>query len=96
MTPRTEIFVQIDAERAYQQQRWGDTTDDTKNTPWMWVAYIARYATSWMVGSFPPIKRAETDSFRKFMLKVATIAVAAIESIDRQRATNGKTFYEEN
>ena len=35
-----------------------------------------------------------TDDFRQRMIQVAALAVAAVESIDRQREENGKTFYE--
>lgn len=37
--------------------------------------------------------RTDIDAFRKAMVKTAAVALAAIESIDRQRASNGKTFY---
>jgi hypothetical protein len=59
----------------------------------MWAAYIAQYATRWMAGTFS-ITRSITDAFRTSMIKTAAIAVAAVESIDRQREANGSTFYE--
>ena len=90
-----ELIEELKAERGYQQERWGNEADDTLNTPWMWAAYIGQYATRWMVGSFLPLKTNVTDEFRKCMLKVATLAIAAVESIDRQREIDGKTFYEE-
>lgn len=90
------IYDEIAAERAYQEGLWGNEADDALNTPWMWAAYIGAYATKWMVGSFLPLKRSVTDEFRKCMVKVAALAVAAIQSIDRQRAENGSTFYEES
>ena len=89
------IYEEIKSERDYQTQKWGNEVDDTKNTPWMWAAYIGQYATKWMVGSFLPLKSSVTDEFRTCMVKVATLAIATIESIDRQREENGKTFYEE-
>jgi len=92
---RSKIFAEVEKERAYQQARWGDTVDDTLNTPWMWAAYIGLYSTKWMAGTFAPLKRDVTDSFRTCMVKVACLAVAAIESVDRQRAKNDQTFYEE-
>ena len=87
------IIDEILAERKYQQERWGNEADDTLSTPWMWVSYITQYATRWMAGTFD-IPTPVADSFRTHMVKVAAIAVAAIESIDRQRAANGKAFYE--
>jgi hypothetical protein len=88
------VYDEIKAERDYQDGRWGHTTDDTLNTPWMWVAYIAKYATLWMVGTFLPLKPAVVSDFRVKMIKTAATAVAAIESLDRQRAESGKAFYE--
>lgn len=88
------IYDEIRNERTYQQDRWGNETDDTLNTPWMWAAYIAQYATRWMAGTFLPLSGDVTDNFRKAMVKVATIAIAAVESLDRQRAEKGKAFYE--
>lgn len=89
------IYEEVEKERDYQQQRWGDTVDDTHNTPWMWCAYIAGYATKWMVGTFLPLDRSVTNAFRKCMVNTATVCIAAIESVDRQREEAGKTFYEQ-
>ena len=89
------VYEEIQEEREYQNQKWGTEVDDSKNTPWMWAAYIGQYATRWMVGSFLPLKRDVTNEFRTCMIKVASIAIAAVESIDRQREKNKNTFYEE-
>lgn len=91
---RQQIYDLIEQERSYQDRKWGHETDDTKNTPWMWVAYLARYATNWMHGQFD-ISKNDADDFRKNMIKVAAIAIAAVESLDRQRATSGHAFYEQ-
>lgn len=91
---RRRIFAEIEKERLYQQKRWGNEADDSINTPWMWAAYIASYATQWMVGKFK-LSRSDVDGFRAKMVKTAAIAVAAIESVDRQREDRGATFYEE-
>lgn len=88
------IYDEIKAEHEYQDGKWGHETDDTLNTPWMWAAYISAYATKWMAGTFLPLGNVTTDAFRKGMIKVASLAVAAIESIDRQRSQNGKAFFE--
>lgn len=92
---RVGIFAEIEAERAYQDGKWGTEVDDTRNTPWMWAAYIAQYATRWMKGKFMPLKRDDTMAFRESMIKTAAIAVAAVESIDRQLEGGSQTtFYE--
>jgi hypothetical protein len=92
----TDVYAEIRAEREYQQGRWGNDTDDVKNTPWMFAAYIAQYATRWMAGTFAPLGPETTDAFRKSMVKVAAIAIAAVESLDRQRAAKGAAFYEQD
>ncbi len=88
------IYDEIETERKYQRKRWGNDADDTSNTPFHFASYIAHYATRWMAGEWVPLRRGTTDAFRQAMVKVAAIAVAAIESVDRQREDNGKTFYE--
>lgn len=89
------VYDEIQAERAYQDKKWGwRDLDDTRNTPWMWVAYIALHSSRWMCGTFTPLGFSTVQDFRTAMVKTAAIAVAAIESIDRQRASDGKTFYE--
>ena len=95
-TDYDSIYKEIVAERTYQKEKWGNEVDDTLNTPWMWAAYISQYATKWMAGTFLPLKPDVTDTFRKAMVKVATLAIAAIESVDRQRANNERTFYEQD
>lgn len=90
------ILQEIKTEREYQDTKWGHDTDDEQNTPWMWASYIGQYATKWMRGTFAPLGRDVTDTFRECMVKVAALAVAAIESIDRQREEQGKAFFEDD
>lgn len=90
----TDILIETAHERGYQINKWGNETDDTKNTPWMWVSYIASYATGWMRGEFS-ITKSCADRFRTAMIKTAATAIAAVESLDRQRLKNGGAFYEE-
>ena len=72
MINRTQIFGNIETERAYQEQRWG-TEFDSKNTPNDWVAYISKYLGQTVTMPF------DEATFRKQMLKVAALAVAALE-----------------
>jgi energy-coupling factor transporter ATP-binding protein EcfA2 len=90
---RGHIFTEVNAERRYQTDKWGIAADDTQNTPWMWVSYITQYATKWMTGLFH-VPTSSADLFRTAMIKTATTAIAAVESLDRQRARNGRAFYE--
>jgi hypothetical protein len=91
---RETILFEINNERVYQQKRWGDNADDTQNAPNDFVSYIAHHSTRWFNGGFAPYSSATVAEFRRQMIKVAALAVAAIESIDRQQEKVGKTFYE--
>lgn len=81
---RAGIFAEIEAERAYQQERWGNEFDDT-HTPSDWWTFVSLYFAK----SLPHWKNkyeGEVDyrHLRKGLVKVATIVVAWIESIDRK------------
>lgn len=89
------VYDEIKAERDYQDGRWGHRADDELNRPNDWSSYIAHHSTRWFSGGFPPYSASTVDSFRKQMIKVAALAVAAVESIDRQRAENGRPFYQQ-
>lgn len=58
------------------------------------MAVISKVSSDWMVGQVSPFPSDTVDSFRKAMIQTAAVAQAAVESIDRQRATNGSTFFE--
>lgn len=88
------IYDEIKSERKYQTHKWGNETDDTMNEPNDFVSYIGAYMSKWFPGGFVPYTTETVDEFRKSMIKVASIAVAAVESIDRQREEGGHTFYE--
>lgn len=69
---REHIFVDINGEREYQIAKWGNEFD-AKNTPNDWVAYISKYLGQTVTMPF------NEDVFRTQMLKVAALAVAALE-----------------
>lgn len=94
MISKFDILGNIKAEREYQQERWGNEADDSVNEPNDFVAYINHYSTRWFPGGFVPYTPETVDKFRESMIKVAAIAVAAVESIDRQREEAGHCFYE--
>lgn len=74
------VLNEVEKEREYQNQKWGTAFDD-KNTPYNWSAYIGQYLTRHLIGDPAAVK--ESD-FRADLVKVAALAVAAIESIDRR------------
>ena len=75
MESRKKIFGEINEERDYQDTRWG-TEFDNKNTINDWMTYISMYG-----GYATEINRTKVDQ-RKYMLKVASLAVAALERFD--------------
>ena len=90
------IYDEIKAERDYQVERWGMKADTTLNEPNDFAAYIANYATRWQDGTFAPYCSETLDAYRECMVKVATLAVAAVEALDEQRADGGKAFFEKS
>lgn len=70
------IFDEIRKEREYQDSKWGTEFDD-KNTINDWCAYIIIY-----LGKAVTMNITKEDQ-RKFLVKVASIAVAAIETFDK-------------
>lgn len=91
---RQDILKEINAEREYQVNKWGNDADDTKNSPNDFVAYISHHASRWFNGGFAPYDAATVAAFRKQMIKTAALAVAAIESLDRQTRDVGAPFYQ--
>jgi len=71
-----KIFEEIKNEREYQDEKWGTEFDD-KNTLNDWVSYIVTYA-----GRATEYDRTAEEQ-RKYMIKVAALAVAALETFDR-------------
>lgn len=94
MADRELIYAAIDAERDHQVRKWGTDADDKVNFPNDWVAYINHHATRWFKGGFAPYDPDTINDFRTQMVKVAALAVAAVESIDRQQAEHGRTIYQ--
>jgi hypothetical protein len=78
-----KILNEIVDERQYQITKWGTNSDDRINLPMDWVGYIARESTKWFTGGFRPYDRTSLVKFRQSMVKVAAVAVAAIEATDK-------------
>lgn len=79
---RLEIYSEIDGERAYQEEKWGNTFDDT-HTPADWWTFVTLYYARYLVGWKNPGTDVPKD-FRKGLVKMATIIVAWIEALDRK------------
>jgi hypothetical protein len=76
--------VQDYFERQYQLSVWGNEFDDT-NSQNDWVSYITKYAgrgTADVQKTLYP----DPQGFRSAMIKVATLAIAALEALDRHNS----------
>lgn len=82
MKSRIEIFADIHDEREYQVAKWGDKFDD-QNTINDWVTYLSMYAAQGATINLVSTMDEATERFRQSMVKVAAIAVAALETIER-------------
>jgi hypothetical protein len=71
---RSKVYQFIDAERASQDAKWGTT--DHKNTPNDWLAYLAANVGKAYTIPFNKF------TFRKYVVKVAALAVAILERED--------------
>lgn len=75
--PTTErIFRDVQGERARQDAKWGGPQHDDEHDPSEWVDFIVEHARG-------PV-RVGPYTFRKQMVRVAALAIAAIESHDRK------------
>ncbi|HVX01258.1 MAG TPA: hypothetical protein VHA52_12610 [Candidatus Babeliaceae bacterium] len=80
---RQAILNQIDTEREKQEKMWGNDNDDTHSEE-MWDAIVVHELGQ------SCFHDDDSATFRKQMIKVAAVAVAAIESLDRSRSGFGK------
>lgn len=70
------VYDEIREERTYQDEKWGTEFDD-KNTLNDWCTYIVMYLGKAAYMGSPK------EAQRSFFLKVAALAVAALEAFDR-------------
>lgn len=75
---RQGVLNRIEAERAYQVERWGNL-DEEYNMPNDMVAYMAHYSTKWFNGEIAPYSMETMVRFHESMIKTAAIATAAAE-----------------
>jgi hypothetical protein len=77
---RRDIMEDIHEERIRQDHRWGGAKHDDKHTVGEWRAYRERYEGK----TYHYHKMNDYLSERESLLKIAALAVAQIESLDRQ------------
>lgn len=88
------IVQEVVQERVRQAEKYGHGHDDSLNKPSDWMAIMQHYGARWLDVTKYPLSRITVDKFRKAMIETAAIAIAAVQSIDRQRARHKRTFYE--
>jgi hypothetical protein len=71
------IYEQIANERIEQDKKWGGSSHDDCHQNWEWIAYITKHAGKAVMWPW------NGPTFRCQMVRVAALAVAAIEWYDR-------------
>jgi hypothetical protein len=74
---REKIFEEIDVERRAQDEKWGGADHDDRHGSYDWIAFIARHTGLAVCRPWDPAV------FRRQMVRVAALAVAAVEWVDR-------------
>lgn len=81
----SQILDEIRQERAAQDALWGGPAHDDEHSPEEWLSFIQDYHDR----AHRQVKRArlsgEDEGFRDTLVKIAALAVAACECIDRKK-----------
>jgi hypothetical protein len=81
-----KILEEIREERNHQDKKWGGPAHDDQHNAYAWVAFITTYLGQ-AISDFVNENHLGLVQLRKFrynMVKVAALAVAAIEVVDRK------------
>lgn len=85
---KTSVYTEIFDERVRQDSKWGGPDHDDQHSVSDFVTFIIQHA-----------KRAESENSRRQLVRVAALAVAAIESMDRKSLRvdeHGAVWIDEN
>ena len=74
----TKIIGDIARERDRQDLQWGGAAHDDEHIPYDWQGFIEKQCRRLCSGAIP------ANDYREHLVKIAAIAVAAIESYDRK------------
>lgn len=74
-----KIIGDIDKERTKQDDKWGGPSHDNMHNSHDWVAFITKHLGKAVMWPW------DGEKFRKQMVRVAALAVAAIAWYDRRR-----------
>ena len=72
-----DALQQVVNERAAQDEEWGGPGHDNEHSRFDWVKYIREHAGR-------SVRGLAKDDFRKQMIRVAALAVAAVQAYDRK------------
>ena len=86
MVPIEEIFKEIMGERERQDHQWGGPPHDDRHSPCDWAAYIDKQLSA---AENEWLEKRNLGLFSERMRKIAALAVAAIQSIDRKSDRQG-------
>lgn len=70
------VLQEVVSERAAQDEEWGGPSHDDTHTQFHWTKFIREHADRSVRGQ-------ARDDFRQQMIRVAALAVAAVQSFDR-------------
>lgn len=78
---RQEVYSLIDGERHYQDQRWNESTTDTKglHSPQEWLSYIRDYTEEALHMGCREAEQICKPKQMAIIRKIAAMAVAAME-----------------
>lgn len=80
MGARAGVLDEVAAERRRQDQLWGGEAHDDRHTPYDWFTYLQKQLNRFRVHK-------NWSDKRERLIKIAALAVAAIESGDRKNAS---------
>jgi hypothetical protein len=72
---QTKVIAQVIQERRMQDRQWGGSHHDDSHDLIDWIQYMGYQATHIKSGD---------PKYRERLIKIAALAVAAIESLDRK------------
>ncbi len=81
----SHIMIEVTNERMVQDQEWGIKRDDS-HSEWGWIALLTRHAGLAVNDGLEK----DVGRFRKQMVRVAAIAIAAVEAFDRKTQVSEK------
>lgn len=83
-TPVQKILGEVRLERQRQNNKWGGPKHDDKHVYREWPAFILEYAAKAMRDDPQDEGYIEPANFRRRMIQIAALAVAAVEYSDRK------------